>query len=1502
MSSDATSLVKNLSEQGEQAARIYWEKLDHESLQKDPRAPEFANAALNTFVECLESRSAVDRKAIQGAARSAEQLNVSEFHGINEIVQNADDSGAETVALRLRTISGRRYLYIVHDGAPIDIRHVLPIVIPYLTTKDEDPFLKGKFGIGLKTCARFSDRMDVHCAPYNFRADGHSLEMVKAAPRISDFFENDGRHTLFVFRLRREFRIDDFEEWLEKWDSSSLLFLTSVKHFSAQTGTKQAFQFRLDVQQKFRNRVVKVRGHSRTWSSSLLKSGNKRQTWHRYSMSFKVPNDLKRRHKKTADQTLVSVAIPSQHSDGRFFVGLPTDVFLETPVFIDGQFDPDASRERLIDSDWNKWLLRRVGDVLVEAAIDQFSRGSAIAWNAVPMPAENTGTGGWIGDELEDIFDNVRMNIARRGRIKIGSKLYPWEKISYCIEAIEPLISARDVKAIKDDIELLPKSRQDRHGRWRQVLDNFDRVYQISVPDALQLFNFEQICKGKSPNWFVKLAYHAIEHGLGDELFSYPSVLAADGKQVRPQEKDEATNILVTRTPQGLFDEEHGISTKIHSVYTRSGNAATTVTSFIAENGNLFETIDAFSILLTIANSGADNPIFIDDKSLLVVRDLFSQLDKPAVELLGLKLGGSLCVDAYSWTGQKRNIQKTRICDCYLPSAIEKEKLGWSTAADKTPGLNWISPRYANLLAMQSQEPDKPRSRKRSRKVLGSRAFFHALGAETTPRLIRFPRWRYVDEEAVPESQEAVFRGFESKVEALADDSKSPDLLKVLRDISKTKKKQSRKDRGIALFETISKNWKRAFASSIQARAGYHYYSWRSSGRVPATWVAHLKDYAWLLNERGTPKKPTEVGLRNPLTLAIYGNARDYFAAGLRTEGDRLSVAKTIGIETNPKASTIVELVAEMRDSGVQPDLELLEFRYAALARLCPGDAETAKSTDKVGDLTVAKLKNRFGSRKSSEGLIFANDSWHPPAKVFSGKQIFHESRPFVTGGKEVSRLWHTLGVQPPTLSDCCDVLTEISHEAMDQVSRPILIETYRFIETEIKNKEPEPVIKTLPLWCVDGWQQKRPIYYIPDNFLANQIRQTVRVWKPPCSTTGLQSFMDATGIQTVRVEDFPLVGVDDQAFQFDEALQHTFETAIGLLRDYLAENSEPAYRSTKVPWDRLLSFRIFINPNLRIRFKLPGIERRQLAFNALLDLKAEQFWFRDESLISSKDDGCRLIWECFGNPQFRENIELAWHYCWDRAQQGIRELGLALSEESDESKDPLSDLEAAARKGAKRRTKYSRTSKSKKPDERSKGQLGRKSVRRLKPLSELETSSVEILNEDSVKGGQKPTKKIALLTDSKLAPKATGGVSSPTTGQKAYDSRQLEDHALRCLHHVLATAELGELRDLRKFRNVGADSILELRQYFEIKASAGELPSAENFTRSEFDRAKKEGAKFYLAVVTGLEEGYETTVRIYQDPVNTLEWSPSSGVVFTGLSKKKHLAITIQDIGIDAG
>ena len=83
----------------------------------------------------------------------------------------------------------------------------------------------------------------------------------------------------------------------------------------------------------------------------------------------------------------------------------------------------------------------------------------------------------------------------------------------------------------------------------------------------------------------------------------------------------------------------------------------------------------------------------------------------------------------------------------------------------------------------------------------------------------------------------------------------------------------------------------------------------------------------------------------------------------------------------------------------------------------------------------------------------------------------------------------------------------------------------------------------------------------------------------------------------------------------------------------------------------------------------------------------------------------------------------------------------------------------------------------------------------------------------------------------------------------------------------------------------MGADARDKLRRYFEIKATYGELPDEVTLTANEAERALREGNKFFLAVVAGLEEGYDTVVKIFPNPVRNLTMKPTTSVTLAGIS-----------------
>ncbi len=99
------------------------------------------------------------------------------------------------------------------------------------------------------------------------------------------------------------------------------------------------------------------------------------------------------------------------------------------------------------------------------------------------------------------------------------------------------------------------------------------------------------------------------------------------------------------------------------------------------------------------------------------------------------------------------------------------------------------------------------------------------------------------------------------------------------------------------------------------------------------------------------------------------------------------------------------------------------------------------------------------------------------------------------------------------------------------------------------------------------------------------------------------------------------------------------------------------------------------------------------------------------------------------------------------------------------------------------------------------------------------------------------------------------------------------------------------QIRDLRARRGIGADAMDELRQLYEIKMeSSPEVPNEVTLQRSQVDAAQNED-DFFLAVVSGLEEGDgELRVRFIFNPLSRLSVRIKGEATLSGIREVEAL------------
>jgi hypothetical protein len=162
------SAGKDEASAGKGAASLIWDDDPASREITDPRTPVFARAMIDALSEALRHAPGAMKRAFRTAAKSAAGLNVEPLQGLVEVIQNADDLDATEVRLPLRDGDEGRQLLIVHDGKPVTCQHVLAMVIPYFTTKEEE-----RRGIGT---ARYGENGGARGGPRDVAAEVWVLE------------------------------------------------------------------------------------------------------------------------------------------------------------------------------------------------------------------------------------------------------------------------------------------------------------------------------------------------------------------------------------------------------------------------------------------------------------------------------------------------------------------------------------------------------------------------------------------------------------------------------------------------------------------------------------------------------------------------------------------------------------------------------------------------------------------------------------------------------------------------------------------------------------------------------------------------------------------------------------------------------------------------------------------------------------------------------------------------------------------------------------------------------------------------------------------------------------------------------------------------------------------------------------------------------------------------------------------------------------------------------
>ena len=1356
--------------------QIWYRGVDSTSFE-DPRTMEFANAALSELIALREGIPGIIENVLEGADLGASQLTVEDTQGLMELVQNADDQRASRLRFGVRIRSGRYQLVVAHDGDPITVRDVVAMCFAFVSTKRDDPRMKGKFGIGLKTLSRLADRIEVHCSPYHFAIAGNKVEKI-SRPRGTKFYDPQSADTLFVLPLKAEGLAPRTKQWVEARNAGDLLFLSYLRELSwvALPSGKVGRVHRLTERRT--DRAISWRRSDKTLAIRKTEVHDRAGglDWIRYDADVPVPKRLTRAFKAIGDTTTVSVAVPNRANANVLYAGLPTKISLDLPYVISAAFDPNTARTQIQQSKWNAWLWKRTAELVTALALSLLEEEPAAAWSLIPVSDESSvPVEPWVEERTEDMAMTIRNAVLKRGRITIGDSTAKLHQLSYGCEALDGLLANEDFAVLAPRHVRLPAEACDARGRWRAVADDLEIGRRLDVGDALDLL---PLCVDRplsqSPEWYIRLACAALDADLESQLEAAPCVLV-DGPVGLLAPASSGSYLSIDSDVRPLA-ARLGLVRKLHGSLLAECEGSERIRAWLESEGFLWQRLDVATVLEAIANGGADEPIELSDDDLVELRDMIDDLDEPDAELLS-RLGQSVVIDAYHWVKKRRVEIKAPVGLVYLPPVMS-EADGWPRVAARTPGLQWAAPRYATLL-----DPGDRRSGKS-----GGRRFLGMLGASNVFRLVHQPNG-VLGPDPLPTLQDRAFQQFLSRDEeferrrdkprSLRDDYTSPDLESVIEDICGSSKKE-RSDRGLALMRVLDRSWRRSLHQKSFCTANYFFYVHNDLGDLSASWIAKLADIPWLYNERELPARPIELTIRSPLTQALWGDAKWRFAAGVQ---DDLApdLADALGFEQRPKASQIVDALGQLRAGGGIVGWEDVRSYYSYLASMCPSSTGPIAPKATVDDIGVARLRGHFGINSRARGLLFIDGAWRAPTAVLRGRAIFGDRRSFVPAGP-YENLWNTLGIREPNVEDCIAVLEEIASNGGAVSEDGVLAETFRHLNSLLDSAAHKERLRlaSVPLWSGFEWVTRRPIYYIADETAAQSLAATHDVWRPPCPLEEMSSLVEALGVTFIPPENCAPTGVESRSLHDAQSLTEEYSSAIEALKDYLARNDPEAYRGIDVDWRGLRNAEVVVAPDLGLEITLPDGGRVEAETNAHMTKDPLTLYLRDARFLFDHDAGGRAVSQCFGSSQHGKTVMLAWSSSY--IQRRKRSSAMSLAEDVAPEEDPLDDLSLVAAQNVGNKI----TGEPKGVQDPTRGaKLPDIAPRRLKTLDSIRVKEARIVNRGASPGEHIPNKQTPpspqTLDGPHAGTRASGG-AMPTD----YTADEREQLALQVLEGVV--------------------------------------------------------------------------------------------------------------------
>lgn len=1479
---------------------------DPDSARKRIPVPADADAAAASVLALADEFQRLPpsiRGALGRATGNAAQLSDDRLQGLAELLQNADDEGADTAYF---LVDDDRLLF-GHNGNDFTLPDVWGLTIPWLSEKTGQAEKLGRFGIGLKTLQSLSETLEGHNGYFHLSLGRSSLQPTAADPKWPN--KPETATTVFVVPFQHGATTEhEVSEWLKSWGDAGLLFLRSLRsvclldaHGSpvAQVGVAAGGPELIDLAGGSAIRTIVEADDGRTWL--------------RYARDVNSPSGH-RAGKSHHDTTLVAVAFPRFDGDkGHVHVGLPVRA-IGLPFRFAAQFDPLANRRDLADSQWNIDLIGLVADLWLDAALDLFRLEARSAWAAVPLDVEcedETFAASPLDEAVVDqLMTAARLAFAARVRLRGHSgDEYPLRDLAYETSDLTDILTDEDICDLAEAADVITSFNRSDDDRWRDVIDDLDDLgaaapLLVDVRSALQLLNTED----RTIEFVADLTAAVVaivtgddeeyDEDLAEELANSSCLVLVDGRRFNP-ESATGLNVLLPREPSRLWSSL-AIGAQVHPAYAeRPGWSA--IAGWLHGLSALRRTAtdeDALEVLAEAGQRDVELPEPLTDDQAIAIRAALESVNDSVRPRLAAGIGRAIRFDATVYeTDGKRTRVFARPADAYF---IEKERNGWSNAAKKTPGLVWLHRRYSEALRAPG-----------GRAGIGTQKFFRLLGAENIPRLEGFPDndtyyklfsyyvpglWR--DAPGSPSRRARQLDEVGAK--CTLDDHAAPDLDRVLNDIAAEKSGQQRRERANALIGCLARNWSR-LESHAKVTAANPYNGWITKGEVDAWWVSKAATIEWLGNGRGRPTAPDELRVRTPTNEAMYGTDPAHYLAEAYDMPAHRDVLSALGVEGNPTVPALLRRIEEIRSQHLygkplRPDAtggrpataqEAADYAapfYQALAAEVHGGIG-----QRVGNMHSSVLRSHFDR---GDGLVITNHGWRRTTVARSGPPIFGDMTAFVPAVSGAEPLWTALGIRAPGPEDAKSIIKKLARtHPLSPDDQQIMLEALRILAST----SPERLgrLRRQPVYVGNAWTSKRPVYAVENPLLAEALKSTVAVWQPGGQLTQLTSLVDPLALTPLDATHTHVL--HENSADYDPDLTDLLRRAVRNLQTDLTQSTPSSAEAIGLTWEELADFQVAVLSDLRVRVALRDSADHDVVVPAWLDIDRATLFVNSHEEASRARSGGYAIASIFDTSP--REIAHAWLAAWADAEAGAQP-ALVVSAAARAAEEKLRREKSQAALNSLPTWNQQTPRPSRKPRKGIAGQ-GEPNNPPPSPKARNLVDPTALVLRDSA------GKIIAGTPRSDEGAGSTGGNGTPGSGKSKlqnpkrdntnqpsgsrrgplnYTAQEREDRGFELLRTVLAGEDC-TLTDVRHQPNVGADAVDNHDRFYELKVHQGAIPDTVKLEDSQIQRAMAAPDKFFLVLVGNVEDGQgNPEVKIIHDPLHHLVVQPQGAVHLTGV------------------